>query len=152
MKKKKKGKKGVMALKQDMSKAYDRLESDVVVGVFEAMGFLPSLVMLIKICIYFISYQILHNSLPGTSFYLENGFPQGYIISSYLFILCVDVLSKMIKKATIGNNIHGISVAMKVSTTSHIFFADGNLFFARTNSKEVDCIMRVLYNYQESSV
>lgn len=39
MKKKKKGKNGVMALKFDMSKAYNRIEWDCVTGVLSSMGF-----------------------------------------------------------------------------------------------------------------
>lgn len=49
MKKKKKGKKGVMALKLEMLKAYDRVERSFVVSVLEAMEFPKRMVNLISI-------------------------------------------------------------------------------------------------------
>ncbi|XP_058762699.1 uncharacterized protein LOC131636069 [Vicia villosa] len=64
LKKKNKGKKGVMALKLDMSKSNDWLEWSFMVGVLEAMGFPNSLVELIRSCISTVSYQILLNGQP----------------------------------------------------------------------------------------
>lgn len=73
MKKKTKGKRGVMALKFDMPKTYDRLEFPFIIEVLSFMGFPTSMVNLIKKCIYIISYKVLVNGQPNMSFLPERG-------------------------------------------------------------------------------
>lgn len=72
-KKKKKGKQGVMALKIDMSKTYDRLEWSFVENVMNSMRFPNSLVNLIMKCITSASYKMLINEKPSASFQPERG-------------------------------------------------------------------------------
>lgn len=97
-KKKRKGKKVVIALKLDMSKAYDRLEWIFVEKTLTAMGYPRKMVELIMRCISSISYQILINGQPSTSFSPERGLRQGDPLSPYLFILCADVFFGLIHK------------------------------------------------------
>lgn len=61
-------KKGVIALKLDMSKAYDIVECSFVVGVLEVIGFPERMVKLIRRCISSVSYQFLINGQPDHKF------------------------------------------------------------------------------------
>jgi hypothetical protein len=59
---------GVMALKLDMSKAYDRVEWAFVHQVLLSMGYPVKMAELILRCISSVSYQILFNGKPSSSF------------------------------------------------------------------------------------
>ncbi|XP_058746986.1 uncharacterized protein LOC131619968 [Vicia villosa] len=115
MKKKIKGKRGVMTLKLDMSKA----------------GLLNG--------------QLRCNITPG------RGLRQGDHLSPYLFILCVDVRSGLLKKEACDLKIHGTRIARQAPTISHLLFAGDNLLFTRATPQEDDNIMAILHKYQVSS-
>ena len=73
MKSKKRGKVGHMALKLDMSKAYDRLEWVFLQRTMEKMGFSSKWIRWIMECIKFISYSILDNGEPKGHFVPTRG-------------------------------------------------------------------------------
>jgi len=139
-KKKKKGKKGTMALKLDMSKAYDIIEWNFVCGMLHAMGFPEAFVGLVIRCISSVSYQILINGQPSKPISPERGLRQGDPFSPYLFILCADVLSGLLSKEEL-KKIHGIQVARKAPIISHLLFADDSLLFARANVVAAETIL-----------
>ncbi|XP_058774622.1 uncharacterized protein LOC131648906 [Vicia villosa] len=151
MKKKVKGKKGIMALKLDMSKAYDRLEWNFIVEVLTSMGFPRALVELIEKCITSVSYKVLINCVPSRSFTPERCLRQGDPLSPYLFSLCANVFSGMIKKAARKKEVYGIKVARKSPMITHLFFAEDSLLFARANLEEANRIKEILQIYERAS-
>jgi hypothetical protein len=151
MKKKTKGKKGLMALKLDMAKAFDRIEWPFVQAMLSTMGFPETLIKTIMNCITSVSYQILINGQPSKCFSPERGLRQGDPLSPYLFILCANVLSGLLKKESQQSNIHGIQIARNAPKITHLLFADDSLLFARANPKEAETIMKVLQSYQLAS-
>lgn len=115
------------------------------------MGFPETLVNLINRFIFTVLYQVLLNGQASKSFTPERRLCQGDPMSPYLFILCVDVFSGLIKQGAKKGSFHGIQVSRKAPVISHLFFADDKLLFARENSGEADCIMNILHRYQLSS-
>jgi hypothetical protein len=151
LKKKTKVKKGMMALKLDMAKAYDRMEWPFINMVLNSMGFPSKLSKVIMGCITIVSYQVLINGQPSDKLTPERGLRQGDPLSPYIFILCANVLSGLMHEESKKNNLHGIQVARGSPVITHLFFADDSLIFARANTKEAETISNILTNYQLAS-
>lgn len=86
-------KKCPMAVKTDMSKAYDRLEWEFTRQVLNRLGFDQKWVELIMQCITTVSYSYLVNKATYGSVCPSRGIRQGDPMSPYIFILCGEVLT-----------------------------------------------------------
>jgi hypothetical protein len=102
-------------------------------------------------CISTVSYQVLINGQPSSSFSPQRGLRQGDPLSPYLFVLCADVLSGLIHKEVAAKNLHGIKIARTAPQISHLFFADDSLLLARANQSEARNILKILEKYQQAS-
>lgn len=140
-----------MALKLDMSKAYDRIEWEFVRAVLASMGFPKSLVQLLLSFITMVTHQVFVNGQPSSDFKPERGLRQGDPFSPYLFVLCADVMSRLLRKEAGMGGIHGIQVARNAPKLTHLLFVDDSLLFTRAIVKEIEFLMDVLKTYQEAS-
>uniref|UniRef100_A0A803PMJ8 Reverse transcriptase domain-containing protein n=1 Tax=Cannabis sativa TaxID=3483 RepID=A0A803PMJ8_CANSA len=96
---KKKGKGGLMAIKIDMHKAYDRLEWNFILKVLQANGFDEQVCKLLMKCVKSVTYSLLINGFPHRKIYPKRGIRQGDPLSPFLFLLCHEVLAKLLAKA-----------------------------------------------------
>lgn len=92
--------------------------------VLSSMGFPQNIMNVIKSCISTVSCKILINGQPSKGFAPEKGLRQGDPLSPYLFIICADVLSGLLKKEAAEKMIHGLQVARQSLVITHIFFAN----------------------------
>ncbi|XP_057440277.1 uncharacterized protein LOC130732189 [Lotus japonicus] len=151
MKKKTSGRNGVLALKLDMSKAYDRVEWPFLASVLTQMGFPLSWVNLIMSCVTTMNFSILLNGAPQTPFAPGRGLRQGDPLSPYLFILCGEVFSALINKAVMSSSLHGVKVARSAPVISHLLFADDSVIFAKATPEEVESVKEILSTYERVS-
>ena len=93
------GKDCYMAVKLDMSEAYNRVKWGFIEKVMERMGFHERWIALVMHCISTISYSILMNGVAYGSIIPTRGLRQGDPLSLYLFLLCTDGLSSLINNA-----------------------------------------------------
>ncbi|MCH95088.1 hypothetical protein A2U01_0016061, partial [Trifolium medium] len=142
---------GYVGIKLDMAKAYDRIEWDFLANTLSTMGFPQKLTQTIMRCVSTVSFSILVNGKPSHQFTPKRGIRQGDPLSPYLFILCVDVLSRMISHMQDKNLINGIAIANNAPKISHLFFADDSLIFCKANKEEATHLMAVLEEYQRVS-
>ncbi|XP_021735024.1 uncharacterized protein LOC110701708 [Chenopodium quinoa] len=118
------GRSGLIALKLDMSKAYDRVE----------WGFL----------------EMVNNEICG-SIIPSRGLRQGDPISPYLFLLCADTFSGLLSKAANDKLIQGAKICKSAPRISHLFFADDNILFAKATPNECSKIAEIISVYERAS-
>lgn len=118
-----------MALKLDMSKAYDRVEWKFLEAILEKMGFNSWWIHLILRCVTSVSYNIVHGDKSMGPIFLNQGIRQGDPLSPYLFIICVEGLSALIRKYEDRGWIHGIKICRKAPAISHMLFVDDSYVY-----------------------
>uniref|UniRef100_A0A2N9J7Z2 Reverse transcriptase domain-containing protein n=1 Tax=Fagus sylvatica TaxID=28930 RepID=A0A2N9J7Z2_FAGSY len=145
------GREGAMALKLDMSKAYDRVEWKYLVEVMQKMGFHQKWIGLMFECISTVSYSILINGEPHGNILPSRGLRQGDPLSPYLFLLCAEGLHSLIKKAESSGDIQGVSLCRGGPKITHLFFADDSLLFTKATIAACDKIQLILRQYERAS-
>ena len=148
---KKSGKVGEMALKLDMSKAYDRGEWACLKNIMRKMGVHQRMIEIIMRCITTARFSIRINGQSRGKIVPFRGLRQGDPLSPYLFLFCAEGLSTLLRHVAERQVIHGVAVCQKAPRISHLFFADDSLVFCRASLEECDELQRIFTLYESAS-
>ena len=148
---KKTGKKGFMAIKVDLEKAYDRINWSFMFDTLQQTGIPIQLSLLVMECVTSAWMSILWNGEATTEFVPGRGIRQGDPLSPYIFVLCIEWLSHGISHAVREGSWKPIRLAKHGTPLTHLFFADDLLLFAEASIDQAYTIDAVLDNYCRSS-
>ena len=149
--KKRSGKIGEMALKLDMSKAFDRVEWGCLGKIMQKMGFNDKWVKLIMQCITSVTYSVRINGKPRGHIIPSRGLRQGDPISPFLFLFCAEGLSALLNQSAAAGQLQGVSACPLGPRISHLFFADDSIIFCQVTSKQCSHLEHLLTIYEQAS-
>ncbi|CAN1810998.1 Putative ribonuclease H protein At1g65750 [Linum perenne] len=142
---------GEVAVKVDISKAFDRVEWDYLKMILQKMGFADQWVRWMIMCVTSARYSVLVNSKKVGPVLPERGLRQGCPLSPFLFILCAEGLSFLLRRAISDGALHGVQVCQRAPRISHLFFADDSFFFCRAQIDEVRTLKNIFNTYAAAS-
>lgn len=151
LKRKTRGKEGWMAMKIDMSKAYDRVEWKFLEEVLKKLGFDQRVVGLFMLCVSTASYQIAHAGKTFGEINPTRGIRQGDPLSSYLFLICMEGFTALINDFERRGLVKGIKVARNAPTISHMFFADDAYIFCKASKENAEQMLQILNLFEQAS-
>jgi hypothetical protein len=129
----KKGKTGACAIKLDMAKAYDHVEWEYLRGIMLKLGFAETFVSLVMRCVTSVSFSIKINGVLSNAFNPTRGIRQGDPISPYLFLLCAEGLSSLLKTIGPVHLCRGVRMSIHAPWISHLLFADDCIVFSEAS-------------------
>jgi len=145
------GKTGFVAVKLDMSKAYNRVEWSFLDAVMCRMGFAQRWRNLIMKCISSVEFSLLINGQQSEKFYPSRGLRQGDPLSPYLFIICVEAMSNLLFEAEQTGWLLGVPSSPKGPSLNHLFFANDSLLFCRATLRDWGRLTLLLECYVKAS-
>ena len=146
-----KGRKGHMAVKLNISKAYDWVEWTFLKRMMVKLGFDPNWVHLAMEIVTTASYSILINGEPRGFVTPTWGIRQGDPLFPYLFLLCAEGLSALLRKAGEAGVLKGIKSSQHGFWVSHLLFANDSLLFCQATMEEGQRLLQFLEQYEVAS-
>ncbi|KAF7151290.1 hypothetical protein RHSIM_Rhsim02G0086600 [Rhododendron simsii] len=151
LKNRRNGRKGWVALKLDMAKAFDRIEWSYLEAVLRKFGFNETWIRWVMSCVTTVSFATLINGEKGELFTPSRGIRQGCPLSPYLFILCAEGFHYLIQRAIMNSSLNGVKIGQHCPSISHLFFVDDSLLFWEATSFGCYAIDEILRKYEIAS-
>ncbi|CAA7058378.1 unnamed protein product [Microthlaspi erraticum] len=137
-------------LQIDISKAYDNVDWRFIITILEALELPEVFIKWIFLCIFTPYYYISVNGELAGFFKGMKGLRQGDPISSSLFVLSMDILSKLLDKAVLNGSFRPHPLCFDPLIT-HLSFADDVLIFFDGSEDSLRGILHVLKDFEGTS-
>ena len=151
MRNRRRGKVGHMAVKLDISKAYDRVDWNFLQNIMCKLRFDQRWVHVVIETVTTASYSIVINGEPKGFITQSRGIRQGDPLSPYLFLLCAEGLLALLRKDVETRVLHGVLSSQHGVCISHLLFADDSLLFCKATVGECQQLLHILGQYEEAS-
>ena len=139
-----------MALKLDFSKAYDRVEWHFLQQIMKKLGFPTDWIERVMSCVTIPSFSIMINEKSYGMIHPSRGIRQGDPLSPYLFLLCAEGFTTLLKKAESEWQIKGVSICRGAPKFMNLMFADDSLLFCQATRVEGKTIIEILQTYERA--
>ncbi|RVW26085.1 LINE-1 reverse transcriptase-like [Vitis vinifera] len=140
--------------KLDIEKAYDNINWNFLMKVLQKMGFGTKWVGWMWSCVSSAKFSILVNGVPAGFFPSTRGLHQGDPLSPYLFVMGMEILDVLIRRAVEGGYLLGCNIRGGSKTSlniSHLFFADDTIVFCEANKEQVSHLSWILFWLEAAS-
>ncbi|RVW53855.1 LINE-1 reverse transcriptase-like [Vitis vinifera] len=140
--------------KLDIEKAYDSINWKFLMKVLVKMGFGSRWLDWIWWCISTAKFSVMINGVPTGFFSNFKGLRQGDPLSPYLFVLGMEVLSILIRRAVDGGFLSGCKIkgrGEEEMIVSHMLFADDTIIFCEANKEQVSALSWILAWFEAAS-
>ncbi|GKD84630.1 RNA-directed DNA polymerase, eukaryota, reverse transcriptase zinc-binding domain protein [Tanacetum coccineum] len=121
-------KKELMVFKVDFEKAFDSLRWDFLDLILDKFGFGSKWRTWIRGCLHNGRSSVLINGSPTEEFELFRGLRQGDPMSPFLFILAMEGLHVLTRKAEVSGLFKGVSIGRDNLCISHLMYANDVIF------------------------
>lgn len=138
------------AMMIDISKAFDSVQWSFLLNTLQALGLPEKFIKWISLCITTASFSVQVNGELAGYFQSNRGLRQGCSLSPYLFVICMNVLSKMLDEAA-ARNLIGFHPKCKNIGLTHLCFADDLMVFIEGSRRSVEGILRVFEEFDKMS-
>uniref|UniRef100_A0A8R7PG21 Reverse transcriptase domain-containing protein n=1 Tax=Triticum urartu TaxID=4572 RepID=A0A8R7PG21_TRIUA len=134
-----------------MMKAYDRVEWHFLEAILTKLGFNMVFVRLIMKCVSSVRFSVRVNGELLPFFTPSRGLRQGDPASPFLFLLCAEGFSSLLKFYNNGHIDRGIRVSYRSPWVSHLLFVDDSLIFITATTQSAERLNDILRIYGEAS-
>ena len=137
--------------KLDIEKAYDNVNWEALLKLLKKMGFREKWSSWIRTCISTMQFSVLVNGSSADFFGSSRGLRQGDPLSLLLFLVMMEVFSRMVKRMEGAGLISGFKAngrRGRGECISHLLFADDTILFCDAEVEQILHVRLLLLGFQ----